>query len=572
MEGNDLVADLDGFLSSHEAELVEFRRDLHANPETGYNEHRTTRRVALRLAAAGLRPVILPKGTGLIVDIGTDNYAERPLVALRADIDALPMTDEKNVPYASTVPGVCHACGHDVHTTILLGTALFLAQQAVAGLLPGRVRLIFQPAEELGTGALDVLAAGGLSSVRRAFALHCDPRLEVGQLGVRSGAITAACDKVTVRVTGPGGHTARPHLTADLVFALGKIVTELPAALSRRVDPRSSLSLVWGHVSAGNAPNAIPDMGVATGTVRCLDDEAWHSAPDLLKGLIDTVALAYGVTAELDYERNVPPTVNDAESTAMFTAAGTAVLGASGVVHTPQSLGGEDFAWLLESVPGALARLGTRMPGSVDQFDLHQATFDVDERAIGVGVRVLAATAITALWDEAATQPASPAPVRQPESYSSLGQPESYSSLGQPESYSSDAYPAEAYPSLGQSGAYPAEAYSGEAYPAEAYSGEAYPAEAYQQGVYQAGAYQSGGGYPSGTHQPEAYQPEAYRPEDFPAEVYSAGVYKPSAHPSDLYPSGTQSAGGYLPSSTQPQQYHQPRQYHQHRSSRSAGA
>jgi len=450
MEGNDLVADLDAFLASHEAELVEFRRDLHANPETGYNEHRTTRRVALRLAAAGLRPQILPKGTGLLVDIGTEIYAdaERSVVALRADIDALPMADEKNVPYASTVPGVCHACGHDVHTTILLGTGLFLAQQAAAGLLPGRVRLIFQPSEELGTGALDVLAAGGLASVGRAFALHCDPRLDAGQLGVRTGAITAACDKVTVRVSGPGGHTARPHLTADLVFALGKIITELPAALSRRVDPRSSLSLVWGHISAGNAPNAIPDIGLATGTVRCLDDEAWHGAPDLLKELIDSVAAAYGVTAELDYERNVPPTVNDPESAAMFTAAGTAVLGSGAVVHTPQSLGGEDFAWLLESVPGALARLGTRVPGSAGQFDLHQPTFDVDEHAISVGVRVLAATASTALWDEAAAQ--TPPPSRARDAYPSGAYPveDSYPPDTYPseDSYSPAAYPSDACP------------------------------------------------------------------------------------------------------------------------------
>ena len=476
MEGNDLVADLDGFLASNEAELVEFRRDLHANPETGYNEHRTTRRVALRLAAAGLRPVILPKGTGLIVDIGADVYAERSVVALRADIDALPMADEKNVPYASTVPGVCHACGHDVHTTILLGTGLFLAQQAAAGLLPGRVRLIFQPAEEVGTGALDVLAAGGLSSVGRAFALHCDPRLDAGMLGVRSGAITAACDKITVRVSGPGGHTARPHLTADLVFALGKIVTELPAALSRRVDPRSSLSLVWGHVSAGSAPNAIPDVGIATGTVRCLDDEAWHSAPDLMKEVIDSVAAAYGVAAELDYVRTVPPTVNDPESAAMFTAAGTAVLGSAGVVHTPQSLGGEDFAWLLESVPGALARLGTRMPGSAagDQFDLHQPTFDVDERSIGVGVRVLAATAVTALWDGAAAQPA-PAPAARP----------------------SDAYPAQTYQ--------PAESYH---QPAETYHpAEAYPSDA--RGLYPADAPDDA--YPP-AGQPQQYrQPRQYR-------------------------------------------------------------
>jgi amidohydrolase len=406
MEGNDLLADLDAFLAEHEAELVEFRRDLHANPETGYAEHRTTRRVALRLAAVGLRPVILPKGTGLVVDIGTDIYSERSVVALRADLDALPMSDEKQVPYASVVPGVCHACGHDVHTTILLGTGLFLAAQAAAGLLPGRVRLIFQPAEEIGTGALDVLSAGGIAPVGRIFALHCDPRLDAGQLGVRTGAITAACDKIEVRVTGPGGHTARPHLTADLVYALAKIVTELPAALSRRVDPRSSLSLVWGQISAGNAPNAIPDIGVISGTIRCLDDEAWHSAPDLLKELIDSVASAYGVQAELLYSRNVPPTVNEATSVAMFSAAGEAVLGPGGVVHTPQSLGGEDFAWYLESVPGALARLGTRVPGSTDSFDLHQPTFDIDERAIGVGVRVLAATALTALWDEATPHPA----------------------------------------------------------------------------------------------------------------------------------------------------------------------
>jgi amidohydrolase len=407
MEGNDLLADLDAFLAEHEAELVEFRRDLHANPETGYAEHRTTRRVALRLAAAGLRPVILPKGTGLVVDIGTDTYSERSVVALRADIDALPMSDEKQVPYASVVPGVCHACGHDVHTTILLGTGLFLAAQAAAGLLPGRVRLIFQPAEEIGTGALDVLSAGGIAPVGRIFALHCDPRLDAGQLGVRTGAITAACDKIEVRVTGPGGHTARPHLTADLVYALGKIVTELPAMLSRRVDPRSSLSLVWGQVSAGNAPNAIPDIGIASGTIRTLDEEAWHSAPDLLKVLIDSVASAYGVSAELVYSRNVPPTVNEATSVEMFTAAGEAVLGPGGVVHTPQSLGGEDFAWYLESVPGALARLGTRVPGSGDAFDLHQPTFDIDERAIGVGVRVMAATALTALWDEATPQSSS---------------------------------------------------------------------------------------------------------------------------------------------------------------------
>ena len=228
----ELEGELDAFVAGHQGELIDFRRDLHAHPEIGYHEHRTTRRVSLRLAAAGLRPVTLPKGTGLVADIG-DPAAKGPLVALRADLDALPIGDEKNVPYRSTVPNACHACGHDVHTTILLGAGLFLARRAAAGRLGGRVRLIFQPAEEVPGGALDVLAAGGIASVDRIFALHCDPRLDVGKIGTRSGPITAACDKITVRVTGPGGHTARPHLTADLVFALGKIITELPAALSR---------------------------------------------------------------------------------------------------------------------------------------------------------------------------------------------------------------------------------------------------------------------------------------------------------------------------------------------------
>jgi amidohydrolase len=396
MAEHDLEGELDAFLAGHAPELVEFRRDLHAHPETGYHEYRTTRRVALRLEAAGLKPAILPKGTGLIVDIG-DGPADARVVALRADIDALPINDEKDVPYRSLNRGACHACGHDVHTAILLGTGLFLARAAAARALPGKVRLIFQPAEEVPGGAIDVMAAGGIASVDRIFALHCDPRLDVGKIGTRTGPITAACDKLTVKVTGPGGHTARPHLTADLVFALGKIITELPAALSRRVDPRSSLSLVWGRVSAGSAANAIPDDGMVEGTVRCLDDAAWHEAPDLVKALLESVASAYGVVPEITYQRNVPPTVNEAISTAMFEAAADRVLGPDSITEAPQSLGGEDFAWYLDSIPGALARLGTRTPGSTADFDIHQAVFDVDERAIGTGVRLMAATALTAM-------------------------------------------------------------------------------------------------------------------------------------------------------------------------------
>jgi amidohydrolase len=387
--GDDLAAALDAFLARHETELIEFRRDLHAHPEPAYAERRTTRLVADRLARAGLRPVLLPQTTGLYADIGEGE----PRIALRADMDALPMDDEKAVPYRSTAPGLCHACGHDAHTAMLAGAGEFLAGQAARGLLPGGVRLIFQPAEETASGARDVIAAGALDTVGRIFALHCDPRLDAGMVGIRAGAITAACDKVKVTVAGPGGHTARPHLTADVVYALGKIVTEVPAALSRRVDPRAGLSLVWGHVSAGAAANAIPDQGVVEGTVRCLDTEAWRSAAALIEDLVQSVAQAYGVTAKVEHLTAVPPTVNEPASAAMIAGAAAAVLGKDAVQDTPQSLGGEDFAWYLHQVPGAMARLGSRTPGTASAGDLHQPTFDINERAIGAGVRVLAAVA-----------------------------------------------------------------------------------------------------------------------------------------------------------------------------------
>jgi amidohydrolase len=385
--GDDLAGDLDAFLARHETELIHLRRDLHAHPEPAYAEQRTTRLVAGRLAGAGLRPVLLPQTTGLYADIGEGE----PRVALRADMDALPMDDEKGVPYRSVIPGLCHACGHDAHTAMLAGAGEFLAGRAARGLLPGGVRLIFQPAEEVASGARDVIAAGGLDGVGRVFALHCDPRLDAGLVGIRAGAITAACDKVKVTVAGPGGHTARPHLTADVVYALGKIVTEVPAALTRRVDPRAGLSLVWGRVSAGAAANAIPDEGVVEGTVRCLDTVVWRSATALIEDLVQSVAQAYGVTAKVEYLTAVPPTVNEPASAAMIAGAAAAVLGKDAVTETSQSLGGEDFAWYLHQVPGAMARLGSRTPGALTAGDLHQPTFDIDERAIGIGVRVLAA-------------------------------------------------------------------------------------------------------------------------------------------------------------------------------------
>jgi amidohydrolase len=389
-----VILDLSAFLATHTAELVHLRRHLHAHPELGRAERETTALVARRLEAVGLRPRLLPIGTGLTCDIGD---GDGPTVALRADIDALPLQDEKDVPYRSTVPGVCHACGHDIHTTVLLGVGLALAGRAE--LPPGRVRLIFQPAEEtLPGGSLDVISAGMLDGVDVIYALHCDPKLEVGRLGVRVGAITAATDKVEVHLSGPGGHTARPHLTADLVYLISRVVTELPATLERLVDPRVSLNLTFGAVSAGTVHNAIPTTAVARGTMRVLDRSVWGEAQKLVERVLEAVMAPFPqVTYHLDYERGSPPVVNDERATAVLATAARRAIGDETVLTAPQSMGGEDFSWYLEDVPGSMARLGVRIPGT--DLDLHAAQFDVDERSIAAGVRILAQTAVDALVD-----------------------------------------------------------------------------------------------------------------------------------------------------------------------------
>ena len=413
-----LGAHLDSFLGAHGDELIHLRRDLHAHPELAREERRTTALLAERLSAAGLAPTLLPGGAGLWCDIGTGDAA----VALRADIDALPIDDLKaEAPYRSTVPGVCHACGHDVHAAVVLGAGLALAQLHRVRRLPGRVRLIFEPAEEANPGgALDVIAAGGLEGVTEVFALHCDPRLDVGQVGLRAGHITGSSDHLHVHFSSAGGHTARPHLTGDLVYALAKVVTDVPALLSRRVDPRAGLSVVWGHVSAGESANVIPQQGLAVGTVRSLDTQAWKEARQEVTQAVLSLGAPYGVHVEVDYRRGVPPVVNDAESVETFRQAVGAVLGAGQEREVEQSLGGEDFAWFLEHARGALARLGVRSPGSTGVGDLHQGSFDADEHAIGVGVRLLTATALLALTRSRgrSTHPVTATPERAPGSAS----------------------------------------------------------------------------------------------------------------------------------------------------------
>jgi amidohydrolase len=385
---------VDEWVAGHHSQLVSTRRHLHAHPELAYAEFETTSFIEQRLRTHGLKPRRLPTGTGLVVEVGSGD----PVVVLRADIDALPLADLKDVPYASTRDGLCHACGHDVHTTIVLGVAIALA--TLDG-LPGTVRCVFQPAEEtVPGGATEVVASGALDGASRAFAVHCDPSVPAGKIGLRTGAITAACDRIDVTLLGPGGHTARPQLTVDLVDALGRLITDVPALLSRQVDPRAGMSLVWGAVTAGIAANAIPQRGQLRGTVRVLDRDAWQGAEDLMRTLVERIAATTGAEVDVDYVRGVPPVVNDPRAVALMRAAALETVGSDHVVLSPQSMGGEDFGWFADVMPIALARLGTHAGGA--PLDLHRGTFDVDERAIGVGVRLLARTALHALEADAA--------------------------------------------------------------------------------------------------------------------------------------------------------------------------
>ncbi|MET8655131.1 M20 family metallopeptidase [Nocardia aurea] len=378
MSGSEVV---DAWLAEHTVDLIQWRRHIHANPELSRTEFATTEFISTWLTKAGLTPQKMPGGTGLICDIGP---VDAPRIGLRADMDALPLQELTGLGFASTVPGVSHACGHDAHTAILLGTALALAEID----LPVGVRFVFQPAEEvMPGGAIDMVAAGAMEGVDRIFALHCDPRLEVGRVGIRVGAITSAADTVELVLDSPGGHTSRPHLTSDLVYAIGTVITGLPGLLSRRIDPRTSTVMVWGAVSAGKAPNAIPQTGMLTGTVRTGDHATWSLLEPMVNEIVDGLLAPTGVRYQLNYRRGVPPVVNDEHSTRMFEDAIRA-LGPDALADTPQSGGGEDFSWYLEEVPGAMARLGV-WSGEGEQLDLHQATFDLDERALAVGVRAL---------------------------------------------------------------------------------------------------------------------------------------------------------------------------------------
>ena len=322
-------------VGEHEHELVELRRDLHAHPELSWGEVRTSARVAERVEAAGWAVQRLD-GSGVVAELGEGERC----VGLRADLDALPVHDAGTDPWTSTVSGVAHACGHDVHTTAVVGAAVALGQVARTSGLPGRVRLVFQPAEEvMPGGALRLCGAGHAEGLDRIFALHCDPGVDVGRVGLRLGALTSAADLVRVHLAGARRAHLAPHLTGDLTFALAKLTTELPAILSRRLDPRAGVSVVWGLIQAGSAPNVIPDRGLVAGTVRVLDATVWAQAEGLVRDLVEEIVRPYGVTAELEYTRGVPPVVNEAAAHRILGEVVRAALGRRGQVTAPRASG-----------------------------------------------------------------------------------------------------------------------------------------------------------------------------------------------------------------------------------------
>lgn len=373
--------------------LIELRRDLHAHPELARQEYRTTEVVVEILANAGLKPRVLPSGTGVVCDLGA---VHGPTVALRADLDALPILDEKSVEYRSQYDGICHACGHDVHTTILVGAALRLAQRQHE--LPGRIRLIFQPAEEsTSSGSLDVMASGAIENVDVMFALHCDPSATVGNVGLRVGEITSAQDHITVSLQGKGGHSARPHLAPNPIDALGQIIVSLSDVVNDQLLESQRMLIGFGSMHSAGAKNAIPSYAEASGTVRIPNKCVWPETPQLIEEAIAKLVAPFGVEWKLDYKRVCPSVVNDAAAVEVVREVAENLLGKSSIFEAPQSFGGEDFSWYLQHVPGALFRLGVRSPDQIDYIDLHSSMFDIDERAIAIGVEMMVNTAISAL-------------------------------------------------------------------------------------------------------------------------------------------------------------------------------
>ncbi len=356
-------------------QAVELRRLLHRHPEPANEEHQTTALIAASLDENGISYRDRRPQTGLWLDIGPE-----PRVGFRADLDALPIHEpEENAPRSQNA-GWMHACGHDAHAAIAFGIAVALRQLE----LPLGVRILFQPAEETFPGGAAQYVADGLADgLKGLLAFHVDPSLETGRVGAKVGPITASADRFTVVLEGPGGHTARPHQTVDLIADAARLVHELPGVLRRTVDARSTLTVAFGSIHGGRTSNVIPTRVELQGTARTLDRSLWDVLPGLMDKAISSLMGWSGATYTLDYQQAIPPVVNDHAVVQAATAGISQLLGAETVVPTEPSMGGEDFANYLVVAPGALLRLGSSGKGA----DLHSPGFLLDEGTIGFGIR-----------------------------------------------------------------------------------------------------------------------------------------------------------------------------------------
>ncbi len=365
--------------------IVHLRRRLHRVPELSWEEHRTVGAVqdALTDLRIKTRPVA---GTGLLADL--PGAVDSPIVALRADLDALPVTEETGLPYASERPGLMHACGHDGHTSALVGAAMLLARETT---LPSPVRLLFQPAEEVGEGAAALIAEGALDGVALVFGGHLDVTFPTGTVVVPDGTVNASTDEFTINITGPGGHGARPHESVDPIVAASHVVTSLQTVVSRRVPPDRGAVVTIGRFHAGTAVNVLASSAVLEGTLRARDPETRALLRSVVPDVARATAAAHGATATVALRDGTPPVVNHPDATTLARQAAAAVVGAEHVVTTPlPNMGGEDFGFYGERVPTAFVRFGAR-PSSADVVPApaHSGRFEFDEWALAVAAAFL---------------------------------------------------------------------------------------------------------------------------------------------------------------------------------------
>jgi len=385
-----------------QGDLVKIRRHLHAHPELSGQEQQTAAFVAGALYQLGCNVREGVGGAGVVAELGTGSG---PKLGLRVDMDALPIEECTGLPFASRRQGLMHACGHDIHTTVGLGVAHLMAPRAAQ--LPGTLRLLFQPAEEIAQGAGWMVNAGALEGLDALFGVHVYPELPVGKVGIREGTFTATSDELTVEIVGESGHGARPHEALDAIWVASQVVTGLQEAVSRRLDPLHPVVISFGQIEGGCASNVIAKRVRLKGTVRCLNQGTHHKLSSWIEKVIQGIVAIHGAQAHVDLRSITPSVVNDPSQTRCLARAACAVVGEENVEHLPQpSLGAEDFAQMLQHVPGCMFRLG--VAGSEGCYPLHHGCFNPDEGAIAIGVDVLTVTLLHRFASTVGSVPLSP--------------------------------------------------------------------------------------------------------------------------------------------------------------------